>query len=79
MTTKKEAAIKTAHDNRELRGKDTQKSKTSYFEQRLSALGITDEENHFKILHYPEWRTFTEDGKGNIQINYNGQPVINTI
>ena len=67
MTTKKEAAIKTAHDNRELRGKDTQKTETSYFEQRLSALGITDKENQIKVLGYPDWRTFSEDGKGNIR------------
>ena len=74
---KERAAISTAQDNRELRGKDTQKTETSYLEQRLSALGITDEENRIKVLGYPDWRTFTEDGKGNIRINYlalDGQP-----
>ena len=74
---KERAAITTAQDNRELRGKDTQKTETSYLEQRLSALGITDEENRIKVLGYPDWRTFTEDGKGNIRINYlalDGQP-----
>lgn len=70
MATKK-AAIETAQvDNRELRGKDTQKSVTSYLEQRLSALGIDHEQNRFKVLNYPEWRTFTEDKNGNIRINY---------
>lgn len=74
MTTKKEAANLTATE----RGcKDTQKSEKSYLEQRLSELGITDEENRIKVLKYPDWRFFTDDGKGNIRINYlalDGQP-----
>lgn len=78
MTTKKESGQKTAQNNRVSRRKDTQKTETSYLEQRLSVLGITDEINQIKgILKYPDWRTFTDDGKGNIAINYlapNQQP-----
>ena len=69
MTTKKESGQKTAQNNRVSRRKDTQKTETSYLEQRLSVLGITDEINQIKgILKYPDWRTFTDDGKGNIAI-----------
>lgn len=74
MNEKKKATL-AAPDNSDC--KDTQKSEKSYLEQRLSELGITDEENRIKVLKYPDWRFFTDDGKGNIRINYlalDGQP-----
>ena len=74
MEETKKAAIETANESN---GKSTKKTETPYLEQRLSALRITDEENHIKVLGYPDWRTFSEDGKGNIRINYlalDGQP-----
>lgn len=68
MATKKEAATETANNTDR---KSTNNSEITYLEQRLTALGITDEINQVKgILHYPQWRTFTDDGKGNIEINY---------
>lgn len=48
----------------------------SYLEQRLAAIQVTDEENHFKGVtnldgrSIPEFRFFTSDDKDNLVINY---------
>lgn len=64
-------------DRQEPDSESTKKAEMPYCEQRLSAVGITDKENHFQgvtdaegVHGIKEFRYFTSDDNDNLVINY---------